>query len=163
MSKPALELIHAIVHGIDQALVLLQTGCAHARVGAVARTEHPLEKHARIVFGHQRQGRRQPRERAAMGATVAQIAGTEQTVFVGGHLQRGKLRFAFESFRDNLVHGDGIFKAGVRLPDMDAGKVRTASARMVAAAVAERFGLVAKQACDDDQFVLERLKSFQGW
>ena len=130
-------------------------------VGAVARAEHPLEKHARIVFGHQRQRRRQPGERAAIGAAVAQIAGTQEAVFVGGHLQRGELGLALECLGGDLVHGDGVLETAVRLLHMHARKVGAASAGVVAAAVTERLRRIAEQARDDDQFVLEWLESFQ--
>ena len=150
-AKLALELIHAIVHGIEQAPVLLEPRRAHPRVRAVARAEHPLEKHARVVLGHQRQRRREPGERAAVGATVAQVAGPQQAVFVGGHLQRGELRVALECLGRDLVHGDGILDIAVRLLHMHAGKIAAASAGVVSAAVAERLRLIAEQARDDDQ------------
>ncbi len=101
--------------------------------------------------------------RTAVGATVAEIAGTEQAVFVGGHLQRGELGVALEHLRRDLVHGDGVLELGVRLLYVHAGEVRAASAGVVAAAVAERFRLIAEQARDDDQLVLEWLAALSTW
>ena len=107
-----LKLIHAIVDRIEKALVLAETRRAHARIRAVARSEHPLEEHARIVFGHQRQRRRQPGKRGAVGATVTEIAVSHQAVVVGDHLQRRELRVALECLRGNLVHGDAVLHGG---------------------------------------------------
>ena len=158
-AEPLLKLPHARGHRIENAAVLAETRCAHARIGAVARPEQPLEHDARIVFRHQRQGRRQPRQRVAVRAAVARIAGSHQVVVVDGELQRRQLRLALERSRRNLVHRDGVPDDAVGLLDVHAGQIRSGRARVVAAAVAERFRLTIGEPGDDNHAIAERLRA----
>jgi hypothetical protein len=64
-AKLLLKLLHAVGDGIEKALVLLEARRPRGRVRTIARAKEPLEYRAWIVFGHQRQRRRQPGERAA--------------------------------------------------------------------------------------------------
>src|SRR5262249_42724312 len=66
-----LKLPHAGGHRIEDAPVLTEASCPYTGIGAVARSEQSLENDARIVFRHQRQRWREPRQRAAVRTAVA--------------------------------------------------------------------------------------------
>ncbi len=119
-----LQLFHARGDRVENATVLAQPSFAHRGIRAIARSEQSLEYDARIVLRHQRQGRRAPRQRAAVCAAVADVARTHQAVVVGSQLQRRELRLLLERLRRNLVHRDAVLDDAVRLLDVNAGQIR---------------------------------------
>ena len=81
-------------------------GLSSARLERLAQAIKQDVDHGRMpgaVVAIARKGK-QPGKRAAVRATVAQIARTHHAVVVGGHLQRRELRFARKRLRGNLIH-----------------------------------------------------------
>ena len=154
-SQRLLQLPDARGHRIEDAAVALETLRAHPRVRAFSGTEQALEHHARVVFRHQRQRGRQPRQRAAVSAAVADVACSDQAVVVDRQLQRRQLRVAFEGLGGNLVHGHAVADDAVRLLDVHAGEIRPRCARVVASPVAQRLGLVAGEPGHHDKLFPE--------
>ncbi len=93
-------------HGIENALVLLQSPLARGSVRAAAIAEQLLENGSRIPLHGQGLRGAAPGQRVQVGA--AQIAGACARVGgrVHGHFERGQLRFLSEVAAEQLIDGD---------------------------------------------------------
>ena len=146
-----------LVDAIEQAALLLHPVEPLFRRAAFA--EQPLEHDARVVLGRQRRRRRLPRHRVHVGAAVARfaLAAEDEIDFRRDQLHRRQHRVLAELRGRDLVGGRAV-------PDvrafgvlrMDAGQPGGAGARVLAVAVAERFGLLLRQAADDRQPIAVR-------
>src|SRR5688500_20202799 len=68
-------------------------------------------------------------------------------------LARGQLCFAPERARRDLIHRYGIADDRVRLLDVYAGQVRAGRARVIAAAISQRFSLSLRKPGADDRAI----------
>ena len=129
---------------------------------AVAGAEQPLEHDARVVLGHQRQRRREPRDRAARTRSVPDVARADEAVVVHLQLKRRELRLALERPGRNLVHrnpasttvSDFLTCTPLRYP---------ARAGVIAAAVSQRLCEIHEEARHDGHLVSKRLESRKCW
>ena len=94
---------YALGQGVEQAAVLADALEPHLRVGGADVAEEPLEHQPRIGFHRQRRVRVAPGDGARVHATEADVAGTENVVFVEREFERTELGFPAEPARHELV------------------------------------------------------------
>ena len=149
-----------------QAPCIVQDGVEHAgpepipleAVGVVGPLgEQTIEDQPGIDLGRQRRSGRAPGHGVLVDAGIAAVAVAGPAVPFDAELQRGEPGAIAEPAGGDLVGRDAGPEVGPGgLPRLAAGQERRRGAGVVAAAVAVGPGLVAGQAAQDEQVVLER-------